>query len=136
MIALRQEKGIPHDLNRLDASFICLDKPTGPSSHEVTAWARKILKVEKTGHAGTLDPNVTGVLPIAVGKAVKLLRILAKSDKEYVCIAKFEREPHDAKKHLRTFVGKIYQTPPELSAVKKVLRTRVIYDIRLLEQFA
>ena len=133
MITLREEKPLPHAAGPLECSFLCLDKPAGPSSHEATVWARNILGVERGGHAGTLDPIVTGVLPIAIGSAVKLLRALAQSDKEYVCIAKFKRSPEGIEKALREFTGKIYQTPPEESAVKKALRTRAIHGIRLLE---
>eukprot|EP00091_Calanus_sinicus_P021809 TRINITY_DN6616_c0_g1_i2.p2 TRINITY_DN6616_c0_g1~~TRINITY_DN6616_c0_g1_i2.p2 ORF type:complete len:120 (-),score=28.76 TRINITY_DN6616_c0_g1_i2:151-510(-) len=46
--------------NYIKSGFICLDKPANPSSHEVVAWIKRILRVEKTGHSGTLDPKVTG----------------------------------------------------------------------------
>ena len=51
---------------------IILDKPSGPTSHQATAWVRDALKCEKVGHGGTLDPYVSGVLPITLGKAVRL----------------------------------------------------------------
>ena len=53
----------------IESSFVIVDKPRGPSSHEVTAFVRKILGASKSGHSGTLDPNVSGVLPVALGKA-------------------------------------------------------------------
>ncbi len=70
----------------LAAGVINLDKPMGPTSHQVTAWVRDILGVERIGHGGTLDPKVSGVLPIALGKATKATDLVLRSDKEYVCM--------------------------------------------------
>lgn len=53
---------------------INLDKPANPSSHEVVAWIKKILKVEKTGHSGTLDPKVTGCLIVCINRATRLVK--------------------------------------------------------------
>jgi len=53
---------------------INLDKPSNPSSHEVVAWVKKILKVEKTGHSGTLDPKVTGCLIVCINRATRLVK--------------------------------------------------------------
>ena len=53
---------------------INLDKPSNPSSHEVVAWLRRILRVEKTGHSGTLDPKVTGCLIVCVDRATRLVK--------------------------------------------------------------
>lgn len=53
---------------------INLDKPSNPSSHEVVAWIRRILRVEKTGHSGTLDPKVTGCLIVCVERATRLVK--------------------------------------------------------------
>jgi len=53
---------------------INLDKPANPSSHEVVAWIRRILRVEKTGHSGTLDPKVTGCLIVCVDRATRLVK--------------------------------------------------------------
>ena len=55
----------------LESSVICLNKVEGPSSHQVSDYAKKILKANKMGHGGTLDPNVTGALPLAIGKSTK-----------------------------------------------------------------
>lgn len=60
-------------------------KPTGMTSHDVVSTVRKILETKKVGHAGTLDPNVAGVLVICVGKATKFSDILINGDKEYIC---------------------------------------------------
>lgn len=54
--------------------MINLDKPANPSSHEVVAWVKRILKVEKTGHSGTLDPKVTGCLIICIDRATRLVK--------------------------------------------------------------
>jgi len=132
MIELRKER--PIEVSHPRDGFLVLDKPAGPSSHEVTAWIKQMYG-KKVGHSGTLDPFATGVLVIAIGKAVKLLQAIAKSDKKYVGIARFAGKP-DKKVLLELFgefTGRIYQTPPKESAVKKQLRTREIYSLKLLE---
>jgi len=74
-----------------------LDKPSNPSSHEVVAWTKRILRVEKTGHSGTLDPKVTGSLVICIERATRLVKAQQGAGKEYVCIAKFhDRVPGGA----------------------------------------
>ena len=115
--------------------WVVVDKPMGPSSHDVVVWVRDILGVKRAGHSGTLDQNASGVLPIAVGKARKLLLALAKADKEYVAIAEF-KEPVDRERLEKIgeeFTGKIWQKPPEKSAVKKRLRIRKVYNLEFLE---
>lgn len=113
-----------------------IDKPRGPSSHEVTTYVKKLLGARKTGHAGTLDPQVSGVLIIAINKACKLLRFLAKSKKKYVCVMKIKNPPKDisiVQQELNKFVGKISQIPPKHSAVAKRRRTRKVFSINALE---
>ena len=56
------------------SGFINLDKPANPSSHEVVAWIKRILRVEKTGHSGTLDPKVTGCLIVCIDRATRLVK--------------------------------------------------------------
>ena len=56
--------------------FIVIDKPKGPTSHQVDAWVREITGEKRVGHIGTLDPNVSGVLVMALGKATKLIDIV------------------------------------------------------------
>jgi len=58
----------------LKYGIINLDKPSNPSSHEVVAWIKNILKVEKTGHSGTLDPKVTGCLIVCINRATRLVK--------------------------------------------------------------
>jgi H/ACA ribonucleoprotein complex subunit 4 len=55
----------------LDFGIVAIDKPSGPTSHEVSAYVQKILHLKKSGHSGTLDPKVTGVLPVALGRATQ-----------------------------------------------------------------
>ncbi len=115
--------------------IFCVDKPFGPTSHEVTVWVRKILELEKTGHAGTLDPQVTGALPILIENSVKLLKTLQSSQKEYISLMRLHEDvsEQDILRVINMFVGKIYQKPPLKSAVKKTLRTREIYDMDVME---
>ncbi|HID42858.1 MAG TPA: RNA-guided pseudouridylation complex pseudouridine synthase subunit Cbf5 [Archaeoglobaceae archaeon] len=124
-----------HIIDYIRNGVVCIDKPMGPTSHEVTVWVRRILKVKKTGHTGTLDPRVTGVLPVLIEKATKLLKILQTSDKEYVTLMRLHSEIEEDKlrKTINMFIGKIYQRPPLKSAVKKIIRVREIYQIDILE---
>jgi H/ACA ribonucleoprotein complex subunit 4 len=114
---------------------INLDKPAGPSSHEVTAWVKRLLALSHAGHGGTLDPKVTGVLPITLEEATKIVQALLLSGKEYVCVMRLHHEaPEDkVKSVLEEFTGVIYQRPPIRASVKRRLRTRKIYFLKLLE---
>jgi tRNA pseudouridine synthase B (EC 4.2.1.70) len=116
-------------------SLVLLDKPRGPSSHEVATWVKKILGVDRAGHAGTLDPKVSGVLPIAVAEGTKVLMALSRSDKVYVAVAKFhgDVDVERLRAVLQELQGAIYQKPPLRSAVKRQLRTRHVYSLELLE---
>jgi tRNA pseudouridine synthase B (EC 4.2.1.70) len=116
-------------------SLVLLDKPRGPSSHEVAAWVKKILGVDRAGHAGTLDPKVSGVLPVAVAEGTKVLMALSRSDKVYVAVAKFhgDVDVERLRSVLQELQGAIYQKPPLRSAVKRQLRTRHVYSLELLE---
>ncbi len=119
----------------IQKGFVCIDKPMGPSSHEVVVWVRRILEVKKTGHTGTLDPRVTGVLPVMIEDATKLVQILQGSEKEYVCLMRLHGDvrEEEIRRTLKMFEGKIYQRPPLKSAVKKRLRVREIFKIDVLE---
>lgn len=119
----------------LRGGVIALDKPPGPTSHQVTAWARDALHLEKIGHGGTLDPYVSGVLPICFGKAVRLTDIVLSSDKEYVCLMKLhaDRSEERIREVMGRFVGKIYQLPPVRSAVKRQVRIRTIKELEILD---
>lgn len=120
----------------LKFGVINLDKPRGPTSHEVVSWVERILEVGKAGHGGTLDPKVSGVLPIALQGATKLTRTLLLAEKEYVFVMHLHGEvsDRDLRKVLKEFEGEIYQLPPVRAAVKRVLRKRRIYYLDLLER--
>jgi len=119
----------------LNNGFINLDKPSGPTSHQVVAWIKEILAVEKAGHGGTLDPAVTGVLPVALGDAARALQVLLVAGKEYVALMKIHKQVDEKKirEVCASFVGQISQMPPLRSAVKRVRRTREIYYLDVLE---
>ncbi|XP_019709344.2 H/ACA ribonucleoprotein complex subunit 4 [Elaeis guineensis] len=113
-----------------------LDKPSNPSSHEVVAWIRRILRVEKTGHSGTLDPKVTGNLIVCIDRATRLVKSQQGAGKEYVCVARLHSAVPDVAKvarALETLTGAVFQRPPLISAVKRQLRIRTIYESKLLE---
>ncbi|MFA6048655.1 MAG: RNA-guided pseudouridylation complex pseudouridine synthase subunit Cbf5 [Candidatus Micrarchaeia archaeon] len=120
----------------LECGIVVIDKPCGPSSHEVSAFVRKILHAPKTGHAGTLDPNVSGVLPVLLGEACKLASVFSGSRKSYVCLMRLGKEvPRpELEEAFENFRGRIYQKPPLASAVAKRLRVREIFRLEILEQ--
>ncbi len=117
-------------------AFLLVDKTRGPSSHQVTAWVRDLLGVDRAGHAGTLDPNVSGLLWIGVGPALKLLPLLLEFPKRYLAVvnlhARLARKEID--RVLGEFQGPIYQTPPVRSAVRRERRVRTIHRLQLLEE--
>jgi len=122
----------------MNGSFINIDKPVGKTSHDIDLILRKVFKVKKTSHFGTLDPAVTGVLPIAIGKAVKLFQYM-KSGKEYIGVMKVHGDKDFSIKELqgvidKHFTGKIKQIPPVKSAVKRAERVREVYEFKLLEK--
>ena len=119
----------------LDNSMINLDKPRGPTSHQIDAWIRGILGVDKVGHGGTLDPNAIGVLPIGIGNATRALQVLLLAGKEYVGIMKLHKSINKNKilDACNSFVGDIFQIPPVRSAVKRVRRKRQIYYLEVIQ---
>jgi H/ACA ribonucleoprotein complex subunit 4 len=119
----------------LDYGIVLLDKPSGPTSHELVAWTKRILGITKAGHSGTLDPGTTGLLPIGLGDATKALSVLLLGPKEYYAIARIHQQNDldQIDNVLREFTGKIYQRPPQRSSVKRSTRIRKIYEIQRLE---
>ncbi|EAK89243.1 Cbf5p; centromere-binding factor 5 like PUA domain containing protein with a type I pseudouridine synthase domain, partial [Cryptosporidium parvum Iowa II] len=120
----------------LSYGIINLDKPANPSSHEVVAWIKKILRCEKTGHSGTLDPKVTGCLLVCLNRATRLVKSQQSAGKEYVCIVRFHSSvggKSAVSRCLETLTGALFQRPPVISAVKRQLRVRSIYDSKLLD---
>ncbi len=131
--------GIPPDERSMEDHIrygvINLDKPSGPTSHEVVSWIKDMMGLEKTGHGGTLDPKVTGVLPVALDESTKVVQSSLPGSKEYVCLMRLHGDVGEKKlrETFREFVGEIVQRPPMRSAVKRRIRTRVIHSIDLLE---
>ncbi len=115
------------------AGIIVIDKPRGPSSHQMAAWVGKMLGCQ-IGHAGTLDPQVSGILLVMLGNAVRLAPLLLKHDKEYICMMRLHKDVD--RQRIDTvaadFTGRIYQRPPRRSAVKRLLRIRTIQQLDIL----
>jgi tRNA pseudouridine55 synthase len=127
-----------HDFDPLDGALL-IDKPAGPTSHDVVDAIRREFRLKKVGHCGTLDPNATGLLIIVLGRGTKLSEKLMSSDKVYAGTIKFGEttESYDAAGELvaslpvppttveelnelaSTFVGDQMQMPPMVSAIKK-----------------
>ncbi|HOU70921.1 MAG TPA: RNA-guided pseudouridylation complex pseudouridine synthase subunit Cbf5 [Methanothrix sp.] len=119
----------------LSLGAINLDKTSGPTSHEVAAWVKRILEVDKAGHSGTLDPKVTGILPVLLEDATRIMETLLLAGKEYICLMRVHK-PVPKKRIMevcREFMGPIYQKPPLKSSVVKELRVRTIYYLDVLE---
>ena len=114
---------------------INLDKPPGPTSHEIAAWVKRILGVSRAGHAGTLDPGVSGVLPIAIERATKIIGVVTHTSKEYVVLMHLHGDANreDIERVVSMFIGEIYQRPPLRSSVKRILRKRRVHEIEILE---
>lgn len=125
---------IPADV-LINYGIVNINKPKGPTSHMVSEYVQKILGITKAGHSGTLDPAVTGVLPVALGRATRIVQTLLNAGKEYVCIMHIHKPvpEQDIKKTINSFVGKITQLPPVRSAVVRQLRQRDIYYLNILE---
>lgn len=119
----------------INNGVINLDKPSGPTSHEVDSWVKRILKLDKTGHGGTLDPKVTGILPVGLADATRAIQLLLTAPKEYVCLLTFHADVPESeiRRVFEEFTGKIFQLPPVKSAVKRELRTRNVYYSTIYE---
>ncbi len=120
----------------INYGIVNIDKPSGPSSHQVSAYVQSILGIDKSGHSGTLDPKVTGVLPIATGRATRVVQTLLTAGKEYVCLMHLHRDIEEQKLRamMERFTGRIKQLPPVKSAVKRQHRFRNIYYIEILDR--
>lgn len=119
----------------LDYGIVNLDKPSGPTSHQVSAYVKGVLHLNKTGHSGTLDPGVTGILPVALGRGTRVVQSLLTAGKEYICLMQLheERSTKEVEAALKQFTGKITQMPPVKSAVKRQWRKRHVYYNELLD---
>ena len=120
----------------LQYGLILIDKPPGPTSHEVVAWTKRILNIPKAGHSGTLDPQVSGVLPLGLGEGTKVLGVLLFGPKEYFGLGRLHSQPskEELQSLLKEFTGEIFQKPPQRSSVLRQTRTRKIYELQLVEQ--
>ncbi len=120
----------------LNYGLIILDKPPGPTSHETVAWTKRLLKIPKIGHSGTLDPQVSGVLPLGLGEATKALGVLLYGPKEYHALGRIHSLPSKEKLEItiKLFTGEIFQKPPQRSAVVRQTRIRTIHELEVLEQ--
>ncbi|KAL2887783.1 Centromere/microtubule-binding protein cbf5 [Ceratocystis lukuohia] len=121
----------------ISSGVINLDKPSNPSSHEVVAWVKRILRCEKTGHSGTLDPKVTGSLIVCIDRATRLVKSQQSAGKEYVAVLRVHGKvpggTAQVARALETLTGALFQRPPLISAVKRQLRIRTIHDSKLIE---
>jgi len=120
----------------ISSGYFNLDKPCNPSSHEVVSWIKRILRVEKTGHSGTLDPKVSGCLIVCIDRTTRLAKSQQNAGKEYVAIFKLHNSVDSEKtikQSLEKLTGALFQRPPLISAVKRQLRIRTVYDVKLLE---
>jgi predicted rRNA pseudouridine synthase len=120
----------------LNFGLINIDKPAGPTSYSVSEFVKKLLGLGKTSHMGTLDPKVSGVLPVTLGRACKLADYFIRHDKTYVGILETHKECDiEELQDLidDNFVGKIRQTPPKRSAVKIAERVREVYSWTLTD---
>ncbi len=120
----------------LNFGLINIDKPAGPTSFSVSEFVRRKLGLSKTSHMGTLDPKVSGVLPITLGRACKLADYFIKHDKSYVGVLETHKvcDIGELQKLIDgNFVGRIRQTPPHRSAVKREERERTVYSWKLID---
>ena len=121
----------------LEFSIINIDKPSGPTSFQTSDFIRRKLGLKKTAHFGTLDPKVTGVLPVALNRACKLTGFFLGHDKTYVGTMHINNEVTSKKLQEiinKKFIGKIKQLPPKKSRVKREIREREIKKFELIEQ--
>lgn len=121
----------------LQYGLVLVDKPAGPTSHEVVAWVKRVLEIEKAGHSGTLDPGATGLLPIGLGEGTKALSVLLLGPKEYYALARLHAHVSDdrLKRVMQEFTGELYQRPPQRSSVRRVTRVRTVYEFDHMESY-
>ena len=121
----------------LEFGIINMDKSTGPTSFNISQFVKRKLNLRKTSHLGTLDPKVTGVLPITLSRACKISGYLIGHDKTYVGIMRFHEDIPKKKVEAmikKKFLGEITQLPPVKSRVKRAERQRTIHTFKILEK--
>ncbi|PXF21297.1 MAG: RNA-guided pseudouridylation complex pseudouridine synthase subunit Cbf5 [Methanobacteriota archaeon] len=121
---------------RLAAGWLLVDKPAGPTSHQVSAWARDLLGLNKLGHGGTLDPFATGVLALMSGRTMRLTDRVLKIGKTYVAVLRLSADVEDASlaAAVTELKGEILNVPPKQSAVKIRVRTRTLHAVDVHER--
>jgi len=119
----------------LEFGILNIDKPSNYTSFETAEIVGRMLNARKFSHFGTLDPKVTGVLPVALNRACKLTGWFMKKKKEYVGVMKIHKliSEEKLKEEMGKFLGKIMQKPPVKSRVKREEREREVYSWNLLE---
>src|SRR3989442_6995787 len=119
---------------RIRLGVAIVDKPAGPTSHQVSAWVRDMFGVPKAGHSGTLDPRVTGVLPVALADATRAVEAVLEGDKEYVGVMQLHQDVDErrVRSMIGRFVGEIYQIPPIRSAGKRERQIQDVYELQPL----
>jgi H/ACA ribonucleoprotein complex subunit 4 len=119
----------------IKSSVVIVDKHQGPTSHQITDWVKKMFELKKAGHSGTLDPGVSGVLPVALENGTKIMPMLVGLDKTYVGIMHIHQEVDEKvlREKVSHFIGKIKQLPPVKSAVARKIREREIHFFDLIE---
>lgn len=133
-MSLRDPPGSRDLAARLEFGVLNLDKPPGPSAHQIAGWVRDLAGVDRAAHAGTLDPKVTGCLPVMLGDATRLAPVFLEGRKEYVAVLELHgRRPADLENVIAGFEGELYQKPPRKSAVARRLRTRTVHALDVLE---
>jgi tRNA pseudouridine55 synthase len=129
----------------LNFGLVVLDKPPGPSAHQVAGWVRDTVSehldaagaegIDRVAHGGTLDPKVTGVLPILLGDAARAARVFDDTVKEYVTVLELHSPPPaDFDAVVSEFEAPLYQKPPRKSAVRRERRVREIHRLEVLER--
>lgn len=128
-----ERKSIPE---LLKFSIINIDKPSGHTSFQVSQYVKNYLGLNKTSHFGTLDPMVSGVLPVALGRACRLNEYFMHKNKTYVGIMRLHSDVSDNQLNevIKNFIGKIIQMPPVRSRVKRAERIREVMSFKILER--
>jgi len=118
----------------INFSIINIDKPSDWTSFDVVNYIRKALHLKKAGHFGTLDPMVTGVLPIGLEKTTKIQEFFMHKDKTYIGTMRLHKpvEKKELEEYMKAFIGKITQLPPQKSRVKRQERQREVFEFKIL----
>src|SRR3989344_2367054 len=129
---IQQEKQINELIN---FSIINLDKPANPTSFDIDQIIKKALRISKSSHFGTLDPMVTGVLPVSLSRACRLMPYFIGKKKKYVGVMHIHSDisEKELRERMKAFIGKIRQMPPVKSRVKREEREREVYSFEMLE---